>query len=114
MRLAELIPHRIRRDDSNAPTLVYEALQNHTADRIGTRHQKGFWLDAPRDELHLVAALCEEIEARGWQWAMEGGPDAASIGANVYPPDDDIGHPMTARRPAVALALAFIAALENP
>lgn len=112
-RLAVLVPGRITRLE-NWPESWWAVWHEDPNDPEET----GFLsLDSDRDPnpLRLEGALREEVEARGWHWTLETMRDGR-VAANVIPDWDrraTWGHGRAAP-PALALALALIAALEAP
>lgn len=111
-RAARLMPERVQVVDSR--TGGKKALGHD--DEVGEWVTLAHWDNdgsvthaRPRD---LLALLMQEIEARDWEWSLEGAKDQCL--ATVYRSGDTPAHvhPASADTPVEALAQALLAALE--
>lgn len=106
IRLAELVPERVRVKGDAVSIFMHDHWQHLTNLRLLARKQQELDMEA-----RLEYALRKEIESRGWRWwtFSRGG---GLYGATVYVTGSEDDGP-TADTPAHALALALLKTLET-
>lgn len=105
IRLAELLPERVRVKGDAVSIFMHDHWQHLTNLQLLARNRQALDMEA-----RLEYALREEIESRGWRWWTFSTGDGL-YGATVYVTGSEDDGP-TADTPAHALALALVQTLE--